>query len=169
MSYEGVQASMVWNKRIVALLCLVLAVTTITGCSRETVEVKNVVEAYIKLLPEALSKPNANVMEFFTTPYELGRVDSYISLLKSDKRLMISEIKKLEFLDAKVLPSKSEALVRTRELWKYYYIDEKTRKQITPEEELDYDNTYRLVKEAGHWVVDKVDVQEKAVSTGGKQ
>lgn len=160
---------MLLKGRIVVVLCAALAIIMSTACSRESVEIRNAVEAYNKLLPEALSKPNAGVMEFFTTHYELGRIEAYIMLLKSDKRLMISDLKRLEFLDTKVLADKSEAMVKTRELWKYYYIDEKTRKQITPEEELSYENTYRLVKESNHWVVDKVEVHEKELSPAAKQ
>lgn len=146
--------------RMFAVFCLGSVVLLTAGCSREGVEIRNVVEAYNKMLPEALSKPDANVMEYFTTHYELGRINAYIDYLKTDKRLLVSDLKKLEFLDAKVLPSKTEAVVMTRELWRYHYIDDKTRKPITQDEDLGYENTYRLVKESGHWVVNKVEIKE---------
>lgn len=146
--------------RIFAVFCLCQFVLFIAGCSRESVELRNVVQAYNKMLPEALSKPDANVMEYFTTHYELGRINAYIGYLKTDKRLMVSDLKKLEFLDARVLPNKTEAVVITRELWRYHYIDDKTRKPITQDEDLGYENTYRLVKESGRWLVNKVEIKE---------
>lgn len=148
--------------RCVVLTVCTAAVLAAVGCSKEGVEVRNVVTVYNKMLPEALSRPDAGVMEYFTTHYERGRIHAYIALLKTDKRLMVCDLKKLDFLDTGFNPEKTEAAVKTRESWIYYYIDEKTRKPVTREEELGYKNTYLLVKESGRWVVDKVEVKELA-------
>lgn len=148
------------GKYLVLALCSASALATVAGCSKEGVEVRNVVTAYNKMLPEALSRPDAGVMEYFTTHYERGRIDAYIALLRTDKRLMVCDLKKLDFLETALNPDKTEAVVKTRESWSYYYIDEKTRKPVTREEELGYENTYRLVKESGRWVVNKVEARE---------
>jgi hypothetical protein len=145
---------------LLAFLYFVIIAFSLAACAREKVEIKNVVSAYNKMLPEALARPDARVMEYFTSPYELKRIQAYITYLRKDGRLLVSELKKIDFTDATFLKGGMDAAVKTREIWIYYYIDEKTRKRITEDETLGYENTYKLRKEDKRWVVNKVEIKE---------
>ncbi len=117
--------------------------------------------AYNKMIAEALSKPDFRVMEYFTSTRELLRIEAYITYLKKDRKLMVSDLKKIEFAETDVSKGRDKAAVKTLEDWTFYYIDEKTRQPITKEENISYENTYHMIKEGGHWVVDKIDIKEK--------
>jgi hypothetical protein len=133
----------------------------LVSCSGEDVEVKNVVIAYNKMKMEALSKPDFRIMEYFTSTQELLRIEAYITYLKKDKKLIVSELRAID-IDDNVAIEEDKAVVRTSEEWVFHYIDEKTRKPITSDETIKYENTYHLIRTMGHWVVDNVEVKELA-------
>lgn len=140
-------------------LLLLFVVLLLYGCSKETVELRNVVTAYNKMLVEALSKPDSRLMEYFVTTKEMLRIESYITYLKKDKKLLVSELKKIEFLDTAI--NDDRAAVKTKEEWLYHYIDSKTRQPVTDKETIAYENTYHLIRDGERWVVDRVDIKEQ--------
>ena len=122
---------------------------------------QNTVTAYNKMLVEALAKPDEHIMEYFTSSDELARIGAYILRLKVEKKIMISEVIKLEFISTTLSDDKNSALVNSRERWNFYYVDNKTRERITDDESIEYENIYKLVNEKNHWVVDSIEVKEK--------
>ena len=114
------------------ILLILLALTTFVACAREDVEVKNVVLAYNKMMTEALSKPDFKVMEYFTSTQELLRIEAYLTYLVKDKKLMVSEIKEIEF-DDNIKIGKAKAVVKTKEQGMLRFIDEQSGKHITEE------------------------------------
>lgn len=149
--------------RLLALAALAGLAFLPAACSQEKVEIKNTVTAYNKMLAEALAKPDPRIMEYLTTRSEFDRIASYIIFLKKDKKVLVSELKSLEFLEVTVLETggKRTSVVRTKEMWSFHYVDEKTRKRITDERDIGYENTYHLVRRESRWVVDRVDALEK--------
>lgn len=148
-----------WCSFSILILCVIFTLA-LTGCSRGSTELKNTVSAYTKMLAEALAKPDAGMMEFFTTPFEKKRIESYIDYLRKDKKLIINTLKSIDFKSAEIDKVKKTAIVVTREEWTYHYIDEKSRQPISKEEAISYNNIYHLIQEKGHWVVEKVDMNE---------
>lgn len=142
------------------LAMLLPIVAVLLCCSRGEVELENTVSAYTRMLGEALAKPDAKVMEFFTSPDERGRIDSYILLLRKDGKVLVSTLKKLEFNGADLERKKNTATVTTYEEWVFHYADEKSRQPLAKEEAIAYRNRYHLIQYQGHWVVDKLDVNE---------
>ncbi|KPJ97919.1 MAG: hypothetical protein AMK71_12270 [Nitrospira bacterium SG8_35_4] len=145
-------------KKIIISLFIV---EILIACSKDTVELQNTVTAYNKMLVEALAKPDENIMEYFTSDDELARIGAYILRLKTEKKIMISEIVKLEFVSIAVSDDKKNATVNTREEWNYHFVDDKTRERVTENETIEYENIYKLVNEQKHWVVDGIEVKEK--------
>jgi hypothetical protein len=140
---------------------IILISFTLLSCSNESVEIKNTVTAYNKILPEALAKPDEHIMEYFTSNNELSRIGAYILFLKTQKKIMVSDLKELEFIETIVSEDRKTATLKTVEQWTFYYVDYKTREPVTEEEAIKYENTYTVVKEKDHWVVDKIDIKEK--------
>lgn len=140
---------------IVAMLCM-----TLPGCSRGEVELKNTVTAYNKMLSEALAKPDANLMEYFASLAERQRIDAYITFLLKDRKVAICTLKKLDFNRIYRDRDKKQATVATTEEWTYHYVDERSRQPISEEESLHYNNVYHLVEQEGHWLVEKLDMNE---------
>ncbi len=147
--------------RFGGLSVVIVAVLLLLSCSSESVELKNTVTAYNKMLAEALAKPDPRIMEYFTTSYELSRIDAYIVYLKKDKKVLVSELKNLEFVEIKVSDDGKSSTVDTRELWTFHYVDDVSRKPVTEEESISYENTYHLVREDNRWLVDRIDAREK--------
>lgn len=131
------------------------------ACSKESVELQNTVTAYNKMLTEALAKPDEHIMEYFTSDNELARIGAYILRLKVEKKIMISEVIKLEFISTTLSDDGKSASVDSRERWNFHYVDVKTRERITENESIEYENIYKLIKEENHWVVDRIEVKEK--------
>lgn len=134
---------------------LILAVL-FSGCSGESVELRNTVIAYNAKLSEALARPDESVMEFFVTPAERKRISSHIVYIRKDKRLLVTRLLGIEFLDVAVSEEGGKAKVKTRERWSNHFIDQRTRKPLTGAVEEEYENTYSLLKLDGRWVVDRV-------------
>ncbi len=131
------------------------------SCSNESIEIKNTVTAYNKILPEALAKPDEHIMEYFTSNNELSRIGAYILFLKTQKKIMVSDLKELEFIETIVSKDRKTATLKTVEQWTFHYVDYKTREPVTEEEAIRYENRYTMVKEKDHWVVDRIDIKEK--------
>ncbi|RME66441.1 MAG: hypothetical protein D6778_04755 [Nitrospirae bacterium] len=138
----------------VGFLCIVI----LFACSSKT-EIKNAVIAYNRQLTEALSTGNAARLQYFATMNQIGRVDSYILYLKGEKKLLVSDLKKLKFL--KIDRQGQEAKVWTEEQWVYYYIDLKTRERVSKDETVYYQTVYTLKFQDGHWMVDRVDIDKE--------
>ena len=145
-----------WPLLVTGLFLLQLSV----ACTKGEVELKNTVSAYTKMLAQSLAKPNSNQMEFFTSPAERSRIDGYILYLHKDGKVIINTLKSLKFTSVEVDSNKKDARVATNEEWTFHYVDEKSRQPISAEEQIRYRNIYHLVKEQGHWVVEKVDMTE---------
>jgi hypothetical protein len=145
-------------KRSIILFFIAIAVLS---CSKESVELQNTVTVYNKMLSEALAKPDEYIMEYFTSDNELGRIGAYILLLKTENKIMISELTKLEFISTTLSDDGKSASVNSRERWNFHYVDYKTRERITDDEFIDYENIYKLIKVENHWVVDRIEVKEK--------
>ncbi len=140
-------------------LALVVLLVLSVACSGRT-EIKNAVIAYNRQLIEALSTANAGRLQYFATMGQIGRVDAYILYLKKDKKLLVSDLKDLEFL--KIQRRDDTAKVWTKERWVYHYIDLKSRQRLTKDEEIHYRTLYVLKFQDGHWMVDQVKIlQEK--------
>lgn len=152
--------SKIFRKRFLLLLLGLFVLQLPLACTKGEVELKNTVSAYTKMLAQSLAKPNSNQMEFFTTSAERNRIDGYILFLRKDGKVIINTLKSLEFSSVEVTDSKKDALVTTEEEWSFHYVDEKSRQPVSAEERIRYRNTYHLIKEQGHWVVDKVDMSE---------
>ena len=144
--------------RIAIILLISFA---LLSCSNESVELKNTVTAYNKILPEALAKPDEHIMEYFTSMNELSRIGAYILFLKTQKKIMVSDLKELEFIETIVSEDRKTATLKTGEQWTFHYVDYKTREPVTKEEVITYENIYTMIKEKGHWVVDRIDIKEK--------
>ena len=145
------------KKIIIASIIFLILIS----CSKESVELQNTVTAYNKMLVEALAKPDEHIMEYFTSSDELARIGAYILRLKVEKKIMISEVIKLEFISTTLSDDKNSASVTSRETWNFHYIDDKTRERVTEDESIEYENIYKLVNEKNHWVVDSIEVKEK--------
>ena len=74
---------------------------------------------------------------------------------------MISEIVTLEFVSTTLSDDKKTAFLNTRERWNFHYVDDKTRERVTEDESIEYENTYKLINEKNHWVIDSIEVKEK--------
>ena len=143
------------------LLIVLFISFMLLSCAKDSVELQNTVTAYNKMLIEALAKPDEHIMEYFTSGDELARIGAYILRLKVEKRIMISEVKKLEFLSTTISDDKKGASLNTRESWSYHYVDFKTREPITEPETIEYENIYKLINVQSRWVVDSIEVKEK--------
>ena len=150
----------IFRKRSLLLLLGLFLLQLPLACTRGEVELKNTVSAYTKMLAQSLAKPNSNQMEFFTTPAERNRIDGYILYLRKDGKVIINTLKSLKFSTVEVDGNKN-ARVTTNEEWTFHYVDEKSRQPISEEEQIRYRNIYHLVKEQGHWVVEKVEMTEQ--------
>lgn len=148
------------GKMFLLLLAGALLLELLVACSKGEVELKNTVSAYTKMLAQSLAKPNSNQMEFFTTPEERNRIDSYIMFLGKDGKVIVNNLKSLQFVSVQVEKDKKNAQVTTNEEWTFHYVDEKSRQPISKEEAIRYRNIYHLINEQGHWVVNKVDMNE---------
>ena len=135
---------------------LLILAAVFSGCSGESVELRNTVIAYNAKLSEALAKPDESVMEFFVTPAERKRISSNIVYIRKDRRLLVARLLGLEFQDVTVSGEGDKAKVRTRERWSKHFIDQRTRKPLTGDVEEEFENTYSLLKLDGRWVVDRV-------------
>ena len=131
------------------------------ACAKESVELQNTVTVYNKMLSEALAKPDEHVMEYFTSGSELARIGAYILRLKTEKKIMISELVKLEFISTTLSDDGKSASVNSREQWNYHYVDYKTRERITDDESIEYENIYKLIKVENRWAIDSIEVKEK--------
>jgi len=145
------------NKMLIILFISLM----LLSCAKDSVELQNTVTAYNKMLTEALAKPDEHIMEYFTSGDELARIGAYILRLKVEKKIMVSEVVKLEFVSTTVSDDRKSATVNTRENWRYHYVDFKTRESVTDDETISYENIYKLVNEQHHWVVDSIEVKEK--------
>lgn len=150
----------IFRKRLLLLMLGLFLLQLPLACTKGEVELKNTVSAYTKMLAQSLAKPNSNQMEFFTTPAERNRVDGYILYLRKDGKVIINTLKALKFSSVEVDSTTKSARVGTTEEWTFHYVDEKSRQPISKEESIRYRNIYHLIKEQGHWVVDKVDMSE---------
>lgn len=149
-----------WWNLLLVIFAGTLCVYGLTACTRGEVELKNTVTAYTQILAESLAKPDAEKIKFFASSSEIIRIDSYILLMLKEKKVLISTLQKLDFRDVDIDKGKANATVTTHEEWTYYYVDEKSRQPISKEERIAYNNVYHLIKEQGHWVVDKIDMNE---------
>lgn len=140
--------------------CVVLLIVVLTACTRGEVELKNTVSAYIQMLAEALAKQDAAKMSFFASAGEINRIDSYIMLMRKDQKVLISSLQKLDFRGIDRDKVKKTAVVTTYEEWGFHYVDEKSRQPISKEERVAYNNVYHLINDQGHWVVDRIDMNE---------
>jgi hypothetical protein len=145
-------------KRSIILIFIAIAVLS---CAKESVELQNTVTVYNKMLSEALAKPDENIMEYFTSGNELARIGAYILLLKTEKKIMITELVKLEFITTTLSDNGESASVNSREKWNFHYVDYKTRERITDDESIEYENIYKLIKVENRWAVDSIEVKEK--------
>ena len=145
------------KKNIIALFIPLILI----ACAKDSVELQNTVTAYNKMLTEALAKPDEHIMEYFTSGDELARIGAYILRLKTEKKIMISEIVTLEFVSTTLSDDKKTAFLNTRERWNFHYVDDKTRERVTEDESIEYENTYKLINEKNHWVIDSIEVKEK--------
>lgn len=145
------------GNRIILFVIIMCFSTVTVSCARESVEIKNTVIAYNRLLTEAHAKPDPSVVDFFASPDEQKRIRANIAFIGQNRRLLISEELALDLVDVKVSGMDSRAEVRTIERWRMYLVDGRTRKQISDKAEFRYEKTYELVKLEGHWVVDRVD------------
>lgn len=149
------------SKMINKISIMILISFALFSCSNESIEIKNTVTAYNKILPEALAKPDEHIMEYFTSNNELSRIGAYILFLKTQKKIMVSDLKELEFIETIVSKDRKTATLITLEQWTFHYVDYKTREPVTEEEAIRYENRYTMVKEKDHWVVDSIDIKEK--------
>lgn len=145
---------------VLMVLSGILFLSGPAGCTRSEVELKNTVSAYTQILAESLAKTSAEKMSFFASPEEIMRIDSYILLMLKEKKVLNSALLKLDFIAVDLDKEKKNAAVTTYEEWTYHYIDEKSRQPVSAEERIAYNNVYHLIKQQGHWVVDKIDMNE---------
>ncbi|MBI5141087.1 MAG: hypothetical protein HZA20_02695 [Nitrospirae bacterium] len=145
-------------------MLLTMSALMFTACADDAVELKNTVTAYNKLSVEALSRPDAMVMEFFATPAEITRMGSYIIFIQKDRRLLIGELVDMKFTFTEVASDRKTASVGAKEQWKFHFVDERTRKQISPLREVAYESRYDLVRTSGRWLVDRRSAKEILVS-----
>jgi len=143
--------------RIIKSTLVVAFIALAVSCSRETVEVKNTVLAYNRLLTEAYAKPDPSVVDFFASKAEQKRIRANIAFIGQNRRLLISEELAFKFVDVQVNANDKQAEARTIEVWRMYLVDARTRKQISDKAEFRYEKTYELVKVEGHWLVDRAD------------
>lgn len=148
---------------LLAVLVGLLSVLLLSACTRGEIEVKNTVSAYTQMLPEALLKPDAEKMRFFASSDEIMRIDAYILQMRQERKLMQSFLKTLEFRSVDIAKGKQEATVTTNEVWRYRYLDEKSRQPVSDESMIAYNNMYYLIKDQGHWVVNRIDLNETAL------
>jgi hypothetical protein len=149
----------VFSYKVLVSVGCILAMAGVSACTRGEVELKNTVTAYTQMLGEALAKPDAEKMKFFASADEIKRIDSYILLMLKERKVMNSTLQKLDFRGVTTEKDK-KATVTTYEEWAYYYVDEKSRQPSSKEEKIAYNNVYHLIKDQGHWVVDKIDSNE---------
>ncbi len=135
-----------------------LVIMVLWACSGTT-EIKNAVIAYNRQLTEALSTANAARLQYFATLNQIGRVDAYILYLKKDKKLLVSDLKDIEFL--RIETEDDTAKVWTKERWVYHYIDSKSRQRLTKDEQIYYKTLYILKFQDGHWMVDQVKIEQE--------
>lgn len=145
---------------VLAACALIFVQAGLTACTRGEVELKNTVSAYTQMLAESLAKPDSGKMGFFASPEEINRIDSYILLMLKEKKVLISNLQKLDFRSVDRDKEKKTAAVTTYEEWTFHYVDEKSRKPISKEERIAYNNVYHLITDKGRWVVDRIDMNE---------
>lgn len=152
--------AVMWRTLLLAVCAGSLSLSGLTACTRGEVELKNTVSAYTQMLAEALAQPDADKMKFFASASEIIRIDSYILLMLKDKKVLKSALQQLDFHGVTIDKKTMTATVTTHEEWSFYYVDEKSRQPISKEERIAYNNVYHLISEQGHWVVDKIDMNE---------
>lgn len=138
----------------------VIAMFAFASCAKEEMELKNTVNAYTRLLAEALANNEPGGLVLFTSNAQMKTISAYITFNLKDHRVIVNDLESLEFLDVEVAKDGQSATVLTREGWVFHYIDDKTRKRVTDDEHIGYENTYHLVRVEERWVVDRIDVKE---------
>ncbi len=128
-------------------------------------EVKNVVIAYNEALRRAQYEMKSSLMEKLTSRLEFQRIDNYLAYLLKNRKVIIGEITYIDFDSVETEGAAAE--VRTKERWKYYYVDPETRKPVSDTYDVIYGNVYHLKKQQGHWVVDDMTSKEIGGKTEG--
>lgn len=146
-----------------SVACLAAAVIMVSACADDAVELRNTVTAYNKMSAEALARADASVLEYFATPAEITRTGSYIVFIQKDHRLLIGELVDIKFTFTEVSSDRKAASVGAKEQWKFHFVDERTRKQISPLREVAYESRYELVKSSGRWFVDRRSAKEISI------
>lgn len=152
---------------ILSLCVFVLTLLSLVSCARESVEIKNTVTAYTRLLAEALAKPDFNVLSLFASNAELKRISSYITYNLKEHRIIINDMESLEFGKVELGDDGRTSRVWTNERWSFHYIDDRTRQRVTEDSRVRYSNIYHLKKTQGRWVVDRVEARELSPGEAG--
>lgn len=142
--------------KFIVLLFLVF----VSGCVSEKVEVQNVVVAYNRQLTEAYAKGTADGLELYASPKEITRIASGIEFHLKDRRALVNEMLAFDFISADKTDSLGFVVVTTRERWRAYFVDVRTRKPLNEESDSDYEGQYRVKRYNGRWVVDSVILRE---------
>lgn len=140
-------------KRIV-LVIVFCDLLLLGACSGERVELENTVRAYNELNSRAVAEGNALILGFFASEREMNRVRAYITQMQAEGRRLRGTLEEMEFLGAET--EAGRATVRSRESWRYQFVDSRTGAALTRPQEMHFVNTYTLIRLDDRWVVDRI-------------
>ncbi len=173
--------------KVAIIICLTVL---LAGCAiSDTAELKHVVKEYDKKLATALACGNAEVLTECATKDQIGKVYIFISQLLMNNKLLKAELVNLKFVEArKVTAGEVEklynqrkerlekqnlfvapfevsdkvfnALVRTKETWKYTYIDCQNGQPTGEVQSISYQTTYFLLMKKDRWLIDTINTIE---------
>ncbi|ABB30817.1 hypothetical protein GeomeDRAFT_0891 [Geobacter metallireducens RCH3] len=135
---------------VFALLCLLSA-----GCGRDSADVAQIkrgIARYNQLLVEGYKGLNMNYLQEVATPELATKAYYHMSAIGEGKLRMESALKELTFNRIE-LRRKDEAIVETREVWDFRYVEMKTGKTYYEEKDFVYEMGYTLKKHAEKWTI----------------
>jgi hypothetical protein len=134
------------------------------GCSHNSGQdadialLKGTVNRYVTLLAEGYKNLNMTSLQEVSTKKRATKAYYHMAALSEGKARMISHIIDLQFGRIKITAPDAADVVTT-EKWQYKYVDEGTGREVL-NNFIDYKLRYHLVKDAGRWLVEDIDVLE---------
>lgn len=134
---------------------LLISISAACSDSEEIERLKGVIARYNQLLVEGYKKMDMNPLQEVATIEQATRLYHHMSALGEGDILMVSHLKKIDFLEFK-FPKPHEAVVRTKEIWDFTHVNINSGKKVYEQKDFIYLLTYKLVKGKNRWLISEV-------------
>jgi len=142
-------------KKLFVFFLVFISISAACSSSEEVGKVREVIMRYNQLLVEGYKKMDMNPLQEVATIEQATRLYHHMSALGEGDIRMLSQLKRIEFLEFK-FPKKTEAVVRTKEIWDFSHTNINTDEKVYEQKDFIYTLVYKLVKESNRWLVSEV-------------